>query len=103
MFCDRCGSGPGRFGMRPLSTSECPRTPNERIPSLGWGSLVFAGSQLIENLDGVVRDFDSENEPLRSDLKREGEERTARRFALGQSDDRADFGVRDKAELKSIR
>jgi hypothetical protein len=103
MFCDRCGSGPGRFGMCPLSTSECPERLTSGSRRWGGGSLAFAGSQLIENLDGVVRDFDSENEPLRSNLKREGEERTARRFALGQSDDRADFGVRDKAELKSIR
>jgi len=65
--------------------------------------LPRVGSKVIENLDGVVRNLDSENEAICRNFECKGEERAARYFALGKPYNRADIRVGDEAELQSIR
>ena len=58
---------------------------------------------MIENLDGFIRNIDTENEAICRNLERKGEERAARHFTPGKPYHRADIRVGDEAELQSIR
>lgn len=73
------------------------------MPQLGSLPLPHVVNKVIENLDGVVGNVDSENEAICRNLERKGEERATRDFTLGKPHNRADIRAGDEAELQSVR